>query len=128
MKDHDLIDFTNGIEYLDKLTFLTRCRIQCTLLEMGYDHTKTGGGAILGRKEIGTGFQTVYSAAENKLQNGLFLPLQYLFWLFDCDYFERHAVVITLLNQLSVETASFFTFIHNDKRMDYATPFALCCT
>ncbi len=128
MKDHDLIQFTNGIEYLDKLTFLTRCRIQCTLLEMGYDHSQTGGGAILTRKKIDNGFEKVYSAAENELQKGLFLPLEYLFWLFDCDLFERHAVLMILLNQIYPEISSFFTMIHNDKRMDYPTPFAVLRT
>jgi len=125
------IQFANGSEYLDRLVFLARCSLQCAIFELGYDGDdleKTDPETTLGREEIRAGFEKAYAEARKNLEEGIFLPLEYLFWLFDCDSFERHAVVITLLSQAYPETASIFTLIHDDKRLDAATPFALCRT
>jgi|LSQX01.2.fsa_nt_gb hypothetical protein len=124
----DTIQFANGSEYLDRLVFLAQCSLQCTILELGNDLEKMDLRATPGREEIRTGFEKAYAAAGNGLQNGVFMPLEYLFWLFDCDLFERYAVVITLLSQVFPETAADFALIHDDNRMDSATPFALCRT
>lgn len=124
----DTIQFANGSEYLDRLIFLTRCSLHCTVSEMGYDVEKSNGGAAWGREEIRIGFENACTVAGNNLQDGVFLPLEYLFCLFDCDTFERHAVIITLLAQLLPDTAPIFGLIHDDKDMDVVTPFALCRT
>ena len=128
MKDKDLFKFDNGIEYLDRLIFLARCRLQCTLLEMGYDVETNDFGRTWGREKIDDHLQKLFTTAENKLRNGVFLPLEYLFWLFDCDLFERHAVVIALLTQIYPETSYFFASINSDEHLHSATPFALCRT
>jgi len=108
--------------------FLARCSLQCTILELGCDLEKINWGVTLGREEIRQGFENACTVAGNNLQDGSFLPLEYLFYLFDCDFFERHAVIITLLAQLFPDTAYMFALIHDDKGMDTATPFALCRT
>ncbi|HWQ72574.1 MAG TPA: ATP-binding protein [Desulfitobacteriaceae bacterium] len=122
------VQFCNGREYLNRLLFLARCRLQCTAAEQGFAAENIDSGGTPGREEVRTELEIAYTTAGNNLQKGVFLSLEYLFWLFDCDLFERHAVVLTLLAQIVPETASAFAFIHNDSRLDTATPFALCRT
>ena len=123
------IQFVNGSEYLNRLIFLARSRLQCSVTELGFDTEKMDlDETLIGREEARAGFENAYTAAGNTLQNGVFLPLEYLFWLFDCDLFERHAVVLTLFSQVAPETAAAFALVNNDNRIELATPFALCRT
>lgn len=127
-KMEDIMQFANGSEYLDRLLFLAHCRLQCTISELGYDLEIMDPKSAPGRKETCTGFEKAYAVAGNDLKNGVFLPLEYLFWLFDCDSFERHGVVITLLSQVFPETAAYFALINDDEPIAAATPIALCRT
>ncbi|NLL19928.1 MAG: AAA family ATPase, partial [Clostridia bacterium] len=124
----DVIQFANGSEYLDRLIFLARHSLQCTISELGYDSGNKDLRADFSRSELRTGFEKAYAVAGKSLQKGLFLPLEYLFWLFNCDAFERHAVVMTLLSQVFPEAAADFALIHNHRQLDWATPLALCRT
>lgn len=122
------IQFANGSEYLNRLIFLTRCRLHCFVAELGLDTENLDSSETLGWEETRAGFENAYAAAGNAQQKGIFMPLEYLFWLFDSDLFERHAVVLTLLSQIDPETASVFALVHNDSHIDFATPYALCRT
>ena len=122
------IPIINPIEYLDKILFLAHCRVQCSLAEIGLEKKETANNSILPREEINIRLEDAFIAAGKDLQKGSFLPLEYLFRLFDCDAFERHAVLVTLLAQTSADIAPYFSLINNDKDMPLVTPLALCRT
>lgn len=120
--------FANNREYMNRLIFLMHCRIRCSLGELGFDVGSFDYGEAMERAEIDIGFDETYAAGENTLNDGIFLPLGYLFRILECDAFERHAVILTLLSQISPETAAVLAMVQNDKRFDMATPMALCRT
>lgn len=117
--------FANGREYNRRLLQLARRCVHGTAPEPGPETAETGSDS---REDISGAFRHAYEKAERSVKNGVFLPLEYLFSLFECDCFERHAVTITLLSELVPETASEFARINQDHRAGFATPVAVCRT
>lgn len=120
--------FANGIEYLDRLIYLGLGQVQCCLAESGCEMKEGDCGPTRGRAELKSLFENAFSTAHRQLKEGHFLPLEYLFNIFDCDSFERHAVIITLLTQVLPDTAAYFALLNHDQNMGFSTPFALCQT
>jgi len=115
--------FADGSQYLDRLLDLARQSLACTLAELGLGEERPAPS--LSREEVHRALEEAYGAAGESLAQGVFLPLEYLFRLFDCDAFERYAVVMALLSQLEPEAGAAFRRLHGDQRLDAPTPWVL---